>query len=260
VTGPTPASSAVVLRIDGQLAPRLVASGFRFPLPCSCTSPATRCVDKRHEAATARRRPSLARRSSTDQDLVVIHSLRQWPAARFVCAFVCAPTDAGAAAEHADRAVPSLVARSPENAFPPAASESNPRRAGHVSVSEAPPLESWLDGRPGIRSPTLGWVRRLTCLSTGLTWTVDTFPRNRAPQECDGPQEWSRDGTNSPPEAADKSCLWFQIMGVQAKAHAKSDPSTPQAWLPNRTDPFSINHPSMTAICDLARFSTLRWY
>jgi hypothetical protein len=29
-------------------------------------------------AATAKRRSSLARRSSTDQDLVVIHSLRQW--------------------------------------------------------------------------------------------------------------------------------------------------------------------------------------
>src|ERR1700751_6045675 len=45
---------------------------------------------------------------------------------------------------------------------------------------------------------------------------------------------------------------------VQAKAHPKNDPSTPQAWLPNRTDPFAINHPSMTAICDLVRFSTLR--
>src|SRR2546421_272473 len=27
--------------------------------------------------------------------------------------------------------------------------------------------------------------------------------------------------------------------GVQAKAYSKNDPSTPQAWLPNRTEPFS---------------------
>src|SRR6516165_11331606 len=33
---------------------------------------------------------------------------------------------------------------------------------------------------------------------------------------------------------------------VQAKAHSKNDPSTAQAWLPNRTEPFSINHHSMT--------------
>src|SRR5215470_17061066 len=45
---------------------------------------------------------------------------------------------------------------------------------------------------------------------------------------------------------------------VQAKAHPKNDPSTPQAWLPNRTEPFSISHHSMTVISDLARFSTLR--
>jgi hypothetical protein len=45
---------------------------------------------------------------------------------------------------------------------------------------------------------------------------------------------------------------------VQAKAYSKNDPSTPQARLPSRTDPFSINHPSMTTICDLARSSTLR--
>jgi hypothetical protein len=42
---------------------------------------------------------------------------------------------------------------------------------------------------------------------------------------------------------------------LQAKAHPKNDPSTPQAWLPNRTEP-SISHHSMTAIS--ARFSTLR--
>jgi hypothetical protein len=43
---------------------------------------------------------------------------------------------------------------------------------------------------------------------------------------------------------------------VQAKAHPKNDPSTPQAWLPNRTELFSISHHSMTTIS--ARFSTLR--
>src|SRR5215831_2806382 len=45
---------------------------------------------------------------------------------------------------------------------------------------------------------------------------------------------------------------------VQAKAHPKNDPSTPQAWLPNRTEPFSISHHSMTAIS--AQFSTLRLF
>ena len=37
---------------------------------------------------------------------------------------------------------------------------------------------------------------------------------------------------------------------VQAKAHPKNDPRTPQAWLPNRTEPFSISHHSMIAISD----------
>jgi hypothetical protein len=37
---------------------------------------------------------------------------------------------------------------------------------------------------------------------------------------------------------------------VQAKAHPKNDPRTPQAWLPNRTEPFSISHYSMIAISD----------
>jgi hypothetical protein len=47
------------------------------------------------------------------------------------------------------------------------------------------------------------------------------------------------------------ACLWI-------KARPKNDPSTPQAWLPNRTEPFSITHHTMIAISDLARFSTLR--
>jgi hypothetical protein len=37
---------------------------------------------------------------------------------------------------------------------------------------------------------------------------------------------------------------------VQAKAHPENDPRTPQAWLPNRTEPFSISHHSMIAISD----------
>jgi|SRR5215469_18970106 len=37
---------------------------------------------------------------------------------------------------------------------------------------------------------------------------------------------------------------------IQTKAHSKNDPSTPQAWLPNRTERFSISHPSMIAISD----------
>jgi Transposase IS116/IS110/IS902 family len=35
---------------------------------------------------------------------------------------------------------------------------------------------------------------------------------------------------------------------VQAKAHPKNNPRTPQAWLPNRTQPFSISHHGMIAI------------
>jgi len=45
---------------------------------------------------------------------------------------------------------------------------------------------------------------------------------------------------------------------VQAKAHPENDPTTPQTWLPNRTEPFSISHHSMIAILRWARFSTLR--
>lgn len=45
--------------------------------------------------------------------------------------------------------------------------------------------------------------------------------------------------------------------GQQAKAHPKNDPSTSQAWLSYRTDPFSISHHGMIAI-SAARFSTLR--
>jgi hypothetical protein len=37
-----------------------------------------------------------------------------------------------------------------------------------------------------------------------------------------------------------------------------NDPGTPQAWLPNRTEPFSISDHRITAISDLARFSTVR--
>jgi len=35
---------------------------------------------------------------------------------------------------------------------------------------------------------------------------------------------------------------------VQAKAHPKNDPRTPQAWFPNRTDPFSISHHTVIAV------------
>src|SRR5215469_5912706 len=56
-----------------------------------------------------------------------------------------------AVAKLADRAALGWAARSLENGLLSAASESSPRRAGHVSVCEVLPHESELDGRLGIR-------------------------------------------------------------------------------------------------------------
>jgi hypothetical protein len=55
---------------------------------------------------------------------------------------------------------------------------------------------------------------------------------------------------------AHKLCrlIWKILQSVQAKAHPKNDPSTPQAWLPNRTEPFSITHHSMIAISEWRDF------
>src|SRR5580658_9543522 len=133
-----PSCSGTLVRLLGDLLRQV----FRFPLPSSGTEPATRCADRRHGVATARMRSWLARRSSTVRDLGVIRWPRRWPAVRFESASGSSPTDAGAGAGPVDPAVPWLAARSPENGSPSAASESTPHRAGHVSVSGAPRLES----------------------------------------------------------------------------------------------------------------------
>src|SRR5262244_994561 len=157
--------------IDGSLAPRLAGLGSRFRIPSSGTWPATRSADKRCEATAATKQSYFVRRDSTDQNLVVIHSPRQWLAARSGCGCACAPTDADVATEPVDRVIPCWAARSPENGFLPAASESTLRRAGHVSACGAPPLESWQDDRLGIQFPvppssteTNALIRWLLCL------------------------------------------------------------------------------------------------
>jgi hypothetical protein len=141
-------------RFVARLVRQPVASGSRFPRPSSGTGPAGHCADRRHGASTTRTRSSLARHSSTSRALVVIHWPKQWLAGRFESAFVCAPTDGGAAPRPADRASPSWAARSPENGFLPAASESSPRPADHVSASSG-----WATRLPMSRHH----VSRLTC-------------------------------------------------------------------------------------------------
>ena len=68
----------------------------------------------------------------------------------------------------------------------------------HMVLSET--LGLWLCSiiREGI-----GFIRRLTCLGTGLTSAVATSPRNRASQEPDGYRREMapRDRTDSQPEA-----------------------------------------------------------
>src|SRR5262245_38674113 len=51
--------------------------------------------------------------------------------------------------------------------------------------------------------------------STGLTWTIDTCPRNRASQEpVSQRREWSpRMGRTLSQRRS--NCLWFQIIGVE---------------------------------------------
>src|ERR1700746_3618766 len=77
-------------------------------------------------------------------------------------------TGDGVTTRRADRAAPWTAARSLENGFLPAASESSPRRVGHVSASGAPPRESELDGQPGIRFPTPPSSSETTALIRGF--------------------------------------------------------------------------------------------
>src|SRR5215470_6029781 len=155
-------------------------------MPSFCTSPVTGCADKRRVAATARTRSWLVRHSSTARDRAVNHSPRQWPAGCSVCVCACAPTDDDEVAEPADQAAPGLAARSPENDLLPAASESSPHRAGHVSVCGVPLHESGRDGRPDIRFPTppatsettalVRWLQCLRALAAGAS--------NKTPARC----------------------------------------------------------------------------
>src|SRR5580658_2014372 len=100
-------------------------------------------------------RSCLVPRGSTGPCLVVGHSPEQWAAMHFGFASAGGPTDDHAATRTADPVAPGKASRSPESGFPPAASESSPHRADHVSASGARLLESSPDDQPGIRFPAL---------------------------------------------------------------------------------------------------------
>ncbi len=61
---------------------------------------------------------------------------------------------------------------------------------------------------------SIGWIRRLACF-TGLTWTIDTFPRNRASQESDGHLRERFPGMERTLSQRRSSCLLFQMIGVE---------------------------------------------
>src|SRR3984893_16808158 len=80
-----------------------------------------------------RREHLLACLAPTARGLVVNRSPRPCPAAHSGLASACVPTDDGAATRLADPAANSKAARSTGSAFLPAASESTPHLADHVS-------------------------------------------------------------------------------------------------------------------------------
>src|SRR2546425_4860796 len=123
-----------VLRDARRLAPRLAGSVSRSRPRTSRTTPATRSVDERYAAPTATTPSCVGLLGSTGRGPVVIHSPRPWPAAHSGLASACVPTDDGAVAKRADRAVPAKAARSTESGFLPASSELSPHLVGHVSV------------------------------------------------------------------------------------------------------------------------------
>src|SRR5208282_1083765 len=135
------------------LAPGLAGSASLWRSRTSRTSPATHCADEPYVARAATTRSRTARLDSTAKRLVVNHSPALSPAAHSVFVSASAPTDDGVTAELADPRVPSMAARSTESGFLPAAVESGPHLADHVSVSVVRPLESSPDGQPGNRSP-----------------------------------------------------------------------------------------------------------
>src|SRR5690242_14665309 len=62
---------------------------------------------------------------------------------------------------------------------------------------------------------SIGWIRRLACFNTGLTWTIDTFSRNRASQEFDGHrQEWFPGMNGLSARGAQAACC-FKMIGVE---------------------------------------------
>src|SRR5438105_12382250 len=127
---------------------------------------------------------------------------KQSPAAHFVFASVCVPTDDDAAARLTDLVAPSKAARSSENDFPPTASESSPHLAGHVSACGARLLESWLDDRPGIPCPALPGGSQTTA---SIPWlrsphapAVEAWNKTparcglRVSESCSPPLQWRR--------------------------------------------------------------------
>src|SRR5271169_1757289 len=109
----------------------------------------------RYAASTAAMRSCFVPLGSTGRCLVVDHSPRLSTAAHFVFASASLPTDDGAATKTADPEAPSKAAKSLESDFLPAASESNPHLADHVSASVARLRESVPDDRLGIQFPAL---------------------------------------------------------------------------------------------------------
>src|SRR6266566_4201163 len=170
-----------MLRDARRPAPRLADSVSRSRPRTSRTTPATRSADERYAAPTATTPSCVGLLGSTGRDLVVIHSPRQSPAAHSGLASACVPTDDGAVAKRADRAVPSKAARSTESGFLPAASELSPHLVGHVSASVARPPESSLDDRPGTRFPVL---------PSGLE-TIASIRSLRSPR-APAPVAWNR--------------------------------------------------------------------
>src|ERR1700730_10974205 len=122
-----------------KLVPPLADLVFRSPHQTSRTRLATHSVDAPCVGPTTKTPAYLVLRNSTATDLAVARLPRQWPGARSALACASVPTDDGAAISRADPEAPLKAARSTESGFPPAASESNPHLADHVSASVARP-------------------------------------------------------------------------------------------------------------------------
>src|ERR1700730_3064187 len=133
-----------------------------------------------------RREHLLACLAPTARGLVVNRSPRPCPAVHSGLASACVPTDDGAATRPADPAVPWKAARSTGSVFLPAASESTPRLADHVSACGARPPGSSRGDRPDIRFPTLpsGSQNTVSILSLGSPRALVLVVWNRSPARC----------------------------------------------------------------------------